>query len=540
VPTYDAFTTWVLSKLAARAPPPAPPVSRWVHARWRLVQDPKAPPLHLTPDTSAQLQRAVLASGAELAGVPPERCQALLASSVGVVFGVRSKASLDSGAALGALQAAFSEIAGGFAPFRIAVRVAEPLAALHDAPGGGDGRGGGARRRRRVLARRALRGAAEDGGDDDVPLFPEKQARARAGAAGFEAACGCRHQDHIKPLDEGILVCSRNGTAPRLPHLPPHPQVLSVTFRDLAPSNATQLADRLAARCGGAPSGCLSDIRRALLARGALPGGGDGEDDGLRVSMLARPQSQLSVTLAVGLTEDDPPEEDRAAAERLRQWAQQRDVVEFLEQLTLLAVPYREGGPGRGGAFGAVAKLVAQPGAAGLEAAAGQDAALHVGGGGRGGRSSPALTAAAVVGAAVGGAAAVGAAALLAAAAVRRRQQRAAASAAGAGSGTGSSGSSFTGGGSGRRALKPARVEGPAAAAAGALAPAADGGAGACLTVVTSAPRGSGGGAAAASCSRVSCCCARRGGWLARAGDSGTWARRQPCLASAPLWRRRR
>ena len=50
----------------------------------------------------------------------------------------------------------------------------------------------------------------------------------------------------------------------------------------------------------------------------------------------------LSTVLAVALTEDDP----KLAATtrtRLRQWVQQRDVVEFLEPLSLLAAPYGGG-----------------------------------------------------------------------------------------------------------------------------------------------------------------------------------------------------
>jgi hypothetical protein len=154
---------------------------------------PRPPSARIPSTPPLQLQRAILASESDLAGVAPERCQALLASSVGVAFGVRSKASLDSGEALAALQAAFSAIAGGFAPFRIAVRVAEPLEALRDAPppaagGGADAGGGGPRgtaagaRRRRGRARRALRasepGEGNDGGGG-LTMFPEKQVGAR-------------------------------------------------------------------------------------------------------------------------------------------------------------------------------------------------------------------------------------------------------------------------------------------------------------------------------------------------------------------------
>jgi hypothetical protein len=63
--------------------------------------------------------------------------------------------------------------------------------------------------------------------------------------------------------------------------------VLQVTFRDLTPSNATYLSDLLTAKCGGAPSGCMDDIRRELKDRLGLAAD---DDSKMRVSMLSRPQ----------------------------------------------------------------------------------------------------------------------------------------------------------------------------------------------------------------------------------------------------------
>lgn len=145
VPDYEAYTSMLMS----RAPPAgAGPVRRWVHAPWRLVQDPKADPLHLTPATSAALAAAVRRSAAALLGLPPARCQALLSSSVSVAFSVRSPLDLDSSAPRAALQAAFSKVTGGFAASRIAVRLLTPAEAastplnVHTKREGGGERGG--------------------------------------------------------------------------------------------------------------------------------------------------------------------------------------------------------------------------------------------------------------------------------------------------------------------------------------------------------------------------------------------------------------
>jgi hypothetical protein len=197
-----------------------------------------------------------------------------------------------------------------------------------------------------------------------------------------------------------------------------------------------------------------------------------------------RPQSQLSVTLAVGLTEDDPPEADGEASGRLRQWAQQRDVAEFLEQLALLAVPYQDGPAARRGnaaaALGAIAKLVAQPSAPLDEAEAARSMRGNGGGGGGGGGGGkgPALTAAAIVGAAIGVALGVIGALVLGAVAMRHHQRRAA-QPGGGGGGGGSSGSS-------RRLVKPPEAGAPV------------GGTGTALSVVTAGPCSS-----AAACGRV-------------------------------------
>jgi len=259
VPTYESYTSWVLQRLSTPGLG-QPIIKQWVDAPWRLVQDPKAPPLRFTPASSAQLQSAILMSSSNLMDIPPQRCQALLASSVTVSFAVRSNLNLDSNTATRALQDAFSRISGGCVPFRISVRVVTPsqLAQLSSSGGNGvvslsglgPGSGSGAHRRR--LARRILRQQSE---------------QAQQSESG--------QTDPRREKQSGFF---------------PEKQVMVVTFKDLSPSNATYLADQLAARCGSAPvggAGCMDDIRRALqvVTRPAAD-----DDGGLRVSMLARPQ----------------------------------------------------------------------------------------------------------------------------------------------------------------------------------------------------------------------------------------------------------
>ncbi|KIZ05213.1 hypothetical protein MNEG_2752 [Monoraphidium neglectum] len=130
VPTYETYTSWVLGRLA---PPSAAPVRKWVTQPWRLVQDPKAPPLHITPARSSQLQHAVLSSLSDVTRTPLDRCQALLACTVSVSFGVRTNLDLDGGETLVALRSAFGRIVGGFAPSRIGVRLLSPTQAVLEA-----------------------------------------------------------------------------------------------------------------------------------------------------------------------------------------------------------------------------------------------------------------------------------------------------------------------------------------------------------------------------------------------------------------------
>jgi hypothetical protein len=119
--------------LGRLAPPSAAPVRKWVTQPWRLVQDPKAPPLHITPARSSQLQHAVLSSLSDVTRTPLDRCQALLACTVSVSFGVRTNLDLDGGETLVALRSAFGRIVGGFAPSRIGVRLLSPTQAVLEA-----------------------------------------------------------------------------------------------------------------------------------------------------------------------------------------------------------------------------------------------------------------------------------------------------------------------------------------------------------------------------------------------------------------------
>lgn len=148
VPTYESYTSWVLRKIAQG---PAP-VHHWVSQPWRLVQDPKAAPQNLTPQTSALLQKAIQSSAGDLMQVPPEQLQVLLACSVTVSFSVRTTLNLDSITTIRALQEAFGEIAGGFSPSRISVRLMSPSDVLEAGSGHlGALDGFNARDHRRVL-----------------------------------------------------------------------------------------------------------------------------------------------------------------------------------------------------------------------------------------------------------------------------------------------------------------------------------------------------------------------------------------------------
>ncbi len=290
----------MLQRLSSQ--PGQPPVARWVAQPWRLMQDPKAPPLHLTPAASAALQASIVRSASVLMNVPPPRCRALLTSSVYVTFGVRSTVDLDSSAAIEALRDAFGRIAGGFVPFRITVRLMTPAEALYDdgnalGGGGGDdgvggaggvggvgggaslaarGPGGGAGAARRRTARRALRQQMQS--MEEQQQAPQQQ-QAQAPLAPQQAL---QPQQPIQPQPQTQQRAPAENTA-----MFPEKQVLHVAFRDLAPSNATRLAELLADRCRGAPSACTEDIRRALQEQAGLMADGD---EGLRVSMLARPQ----------------------------------------------------------------------------------------------------------------------------------------------------------------------------------------------------------------------------------------------------------
>lgn len=133
VPTFEAYSTWQLPRLK---PPGKRGKITWVTQPWRLIQDPKAPPLHLTPATSAQLQRAILASAAAAARSPVDDARALVSSTVTVSFGIRTTLPLDGGAALGALRGAFSRVTGGLAAARISVRLLSPTEAVLEAGAG--------------------------------------------------------------------------------------------------------------------------------------------------------------------------------------------------------------------------------------------------------------------------------------------------------------------------------------------------------------------------------------------------------------------
>jgi len=99
------------------------------------------------------------------------------------------------------------------------------------------------------------------------------------------------------------------------------------------------------------------------------------------------------VVLAAGLT-DTNATAARLAHDRLRQWVQQRDVVEFLEQLTLLAVPYRQDGPpppgGRGGRGRPPQPVAAVARAPGWTRGGGGETHSERGSGGQGGQQNSA------------------------------------------------------------------------------------------------------------------------------------------------------